>query len=116
MSYGAVTTIAKRRLMMIKPIKEPEPEDVDLESEEEDTEEESESKPALSTIHALAGYVNPFGVKVADGRILNCNRKCLLVKLVLQGQEIIADFFLLPLDYYIVVLGIEWLSTLGDVS
>ncbi|RWW69877.1 hypothetical protein BHE74_00022487 [Ensete ventricosum] len=57
-----------------------------------------------------------FGVKVADGRILNCNRKCLLVKLVLQGQEIIADFFLLPLDYYIVVLGIEWLSTLGDVS
>ncbi|RRT39246.1 hypothetical protein B296_00056057 [Ensete ventricosum] len=30
-------------------------------------------------------------------------------------QEIIVDFFLLPLDDYEAVLGIEWLTTLGDV-
>ncbi|RZR99831.1 hypothetical protein BHM03_00029455 [Ensete ventricosum] len=41
-----------------------------------------------------------FDVKVADNRILNCNRKCPWVKLVLQGQEITSDFFLLPLDDY----------------
>ncbi|RZR83871.1 hypothetical protein BHM03_00010591 [Ensete ventricosum] len=57
-----------------------------------------------------------FDVKVADGRILKCDRKCLRVRLVLRGQEIIADFFLLPLDDYEAVLSIEWLSMLGDVS
>ncbi|RZR81941.1 hypothetical protein BHM03_00008251 [Ensete ventricosum] len=48
-----------------------------------------------------------FDVKVANGRILKCDRRCLRVKLLLQDQEIIADFFLLPLDDYEVVLGIE---------
>ncbi|RRT51990.1 hypothetical protein B296_00034542 [Ensete ventricosum] len=36
-----------------------------------------------------------FNVKVADGRILKCDRKCPWVKLTLQGQEIVADFYLL---------------------
>ncbi|RWW02502.1 hypothetical protein GW17_00034406 [Ensete ventricosum] len=57
-----------------------------------------------------------FDVKVADGRILKCDRRCPRVKLLLQDQEIIAYFFLLPLDDYEVVLGVEWLTTLGDVS
>ncbi|RWW75728.1 hypothetical protein BHE74_00016219 [Ensete ventricosum] len=59
---------------------------------------------------------NRFDVKVADGRILKYNKKCSRVRLVLEGQEIVADFFLLPLDNYEVLLGIEWLSTIGDVS
>ena len=57
-----------------------------------------------------------FDVKVADGRILKCDQRCLQVKLLLQDQEIITDFFLLPIDDYEAVLGIEWLTTLGDVS
>ncbi|RWV82482.1 hypothetical protein GW17_00056017 [Ensete ventricosum] len=32
-----------------------------------------------------------------------------------MGQEITADFFLLPLENNEAVLGIEWLSSLGDV-
>ncbi|RWW84962.1 hypothetical protein BHE74_00006398 [Ensete ventricosum] len=56
-----------------------------------------------------------FDVKVADGRILNSNRKSPQMKLVLQGQEITADFFL-PFDDYQAVLNVEWLSTLCDVS
>ncbi|RRT44306.1 hypothetical protein BHE74_00040136 [Ensete ventricosum] len=51
-----------------------------------------------------------FDVKVTDGRILKCSQ----VKLFLQGQRIIADFFL-PLDDCEAVLDIEWLTTLGDV-
>ncbi|RRT40218.1 hypothetical protein B296_00055084 [Ensete ventricosum] len=43
---------------------------------------------------------NRFNVKVADGRVLNCGRKCLRVKLTLQGQEIVVDIYLLPLDDY----------------
>ncbi|RZR88761.1 hypothetical protein BHM03_00016381 [Ensete ventricosum] len=59
---------------------------------------------------------NRFDIKVADGRILKCDQKCPSVKLMLQDQEIIADFFLLSLDDYRAVLDIEWLTTLGDVS
>ncbi|RZS14912.1 hypothetical protein BHM03_00046667 [Ensete ventricosum] len=57
-----------------------------------------------------------FDVKVIVGRILKCDRRCPRVKLLLQDQEIIAYFFLLPVDDYEAKLGIEWLTTLGDVS
>ena len=57
-----------------------------------------------------------FEVKVANGRILICDSKCSKIKLILQGQELFVNFFLLPLEDYEVVLGIKWLSTLGDVS
>ncbi|RWW83455.1 hypothetical protein BHE74_00008074 [Ensete ventricosum] len=60
--------------------------------------------------------VPTFDVKVVDDRILKCDRRCPHVKLMLQDQEIIDDFFPLPLDDYEVVLSIEWLITLGDVS
>ena len=35
---------------------------------------------------------------------------------MLQDQEIIADFFLLPLNNYEAMLRIKWLMTLGDIS
>ncbi|RZR85658.1 hypothetical protein BHM03_00012677 [Ensete ventricosum] len=57
-----------------------------------------------------------FDVKVVDGRILKCDRRRPPVKLLLQDQEIVVNFFVLPLDDYEAVLGIEWLMTLGDVS
>ncbi|RWV97427.1 hypothetical protein GW17_00039783 [Ensete ventricosum] len=46
-----------------------------------------------------------FDMKVTNGQTLNCSHKFSQVKLVLQGQEITTDFFLLPLDE--VVLNIE---------
>ncbi|RWW50970.1 hypothetical protein BHE74_00042719 [Ensete ventricosum] len=54
-------------------------------------------------------------VKVADDRILKCDQRCPRVKLLLQDQEIIADFILLSLDDYDAALSIEWLTTLGDI-
>ncbi|RZR84874.1 hypothetical protein BHM03_00011750 [Ensete ventricosum] len=56
-----------------------------------------------------------FEVKVANGQILKCNQKCPRVKLILQEQDIVADFFLLPLDDFDIVLDIDWLSTIGDI-
>ncbi|KAF8399716.1 hypothetical protein HHK36_015586 [Tetracentron sinense] len=75
------------------------------------------------TLHALAGYSNPqtmkdcdpFDVTLADGGTLICKSKCLNVKLAVQDQELRADLYLLLLGDYEVVLGIEWLKTLGDV-
>ncbi|RZS20034.1 hypothetical protein BHM03_00052510 [Ensete ventricosum] len=60
-------------------------------------------------------YYNGFEVKVANGQILKCNQKCPQVKLILQAQDIVADFFLLPLDGFDIVLGIDCLSTIGDI-
>ncbi|RWW08419.1 hypothetical protein GW17_00028145 [Ensete ventricosum] len=60
-------------------------------------------------------YYNRFEVKVANGQILKCNQKCSWVKLILQEQDVVADFFLLPLDGFDIVLGIDWLSTIGDI-
>ncbi|RWW52107.1 hypothetical protein BHE74_00041495 [Ensete ventricosum] len=58
---------------------------------------------------------NRFEFKVANSQILKCNQKCPWVKLILQEQDVVADFFLLPLDGFDIVLGIDWLSTIGDV-
>ena len=57
-----------------------------------------------------------FDVKVTDGRILNCDHRRLQEKLLLQDQEIIAYFFLLPLNNHEAMLRIKWLTTLGDIS
>ena len=57
-----------------------------------------------------------FDVKVVDGRILNCDRRRPQEKLLLQDQEIIAYFFLLPLDDHEAMLIIKWLMTLCDIS
>ncbi|RWV83713.1 hypothetical protein GW17_00054643 [Ensete ventricosum] len=59
---------------------------------------------------------NKFNVKVIDDRIFNCDQQCSRVKLLLQDQKVVADFFLLPIDDYEAVLRIEWLITLGDIS
>jgi len=62
---------------------------------------------------------NRFDVKVADGWILKYDRRCPQVKLLLimrPYQEIIAYFFLLPLDDYEAMLIIKWLTTLCDIS
>ncbi|RRT61227.1 hypothetical protein B296_00018970 [Ensete ventricosum] len=49
---------------------------------------------------------NGFEVKVASGQILKCNQKCPRLKLILQEQDIVADFFLLPLDGFDILLGL----------
>ncbi|RWW70214.1 hypothetical protein BHE74_00022110 [Ensete ventricosum] len=59
---------------------------------------------------------NKFDVKVAEGRIFNCDQRCPRVKLLLQDQEVVIDFFLPPIDDYEAILGIEWLITLGDIA
>ena len=62
---------------------------------------------------------NRFDVKVADGWILKYDRRRPQVKLLLimrPYQEIIAYFFLLPLDDHEAMLIIKWLTTLCDIS
>lgn len=50
---------------------------------------------------------------VASGEKLPSHGKCNNVKLLLQGFPIFVDFYLLPQEGYDVVLGTQWLRTLG---
>ncbi|RRT33892.1 hypothetical protein B296_00041084 [Ensete ventricosum] len=72
------------------------------------------SKVATHLMLQIEDY-NGFEVKVANSQILKYNQKCPRVKLILQEQDIVANFFLLPLDGFNIVLGIDWLSTIGDI-
>ncbi|RZR83722.1 hypothetical protein BHM03_00010407 [Ensete ventricosum] len=60
-----------------------------------------------NSLEHTQGVPTKFDVKVTNGRILKCDQRCPHVKLILQEQEIIVDFFLLSLDDYEVVLSIK---------
>ena len=48
-----------------------------------------------------------------NGQNLICDKKCVAVELVLQGTSFEVDLFVLPIWGLDVVLGMQWLQTLG---
>ncbi|KAH9745476.1 hypothetical protein KPL70_004085 [Citrus sinensis] len=56
-----------------------------------------------------------FEVLVASGEKLYSPGKCTNVKLNLQGVSMMGDFYLLTLEGYEIVLGTQWLWTLGPI-
>ncbi|PKI61860.1 hypothetical protein CRG98_017758 [Punica granatum] len=54
-------------------------------------------------------------VAVANGNELKCERVCKKFRWRMQGKEYVADMLLLPLESYDMVLGVQWLATLGDI-
>ena len=57
----------------------------------------------------------PFTVRVANGERLSCKGKYEKLTVNLQGNEFHLDFFSVPLNGLDMVLGIQWLETLGSV-
>jgi predicted aspartyl protease len=56
-----------------------------------------------------------FKVLVGNGEELNCSLMCSQVKLQLGSHFFTIDFFILPLSGAEIVLGVQWLKTLGPV-
>lgn len=54
-----------------------------------------------------------FKVYMGNGQYLTCNKKCADVELELQGTSFTVDLFVLPIWGLDVVLGMQWLMTLG---
>ncbi|KAM0066244.1 putative nucleotidyltransferase, Ribonuclease H [Helianthus debilis subsp. tardiflorus] len=54
-------------------------------------------------------------VTVANGNQLECGLKCKDFKWMMQGVWFVADVLVLPLENYDMVLGVQWLATLGDI-
>lgn len=57
----------------------------------------------------------PYMVEVEDGHKVRCQGKCQGLTLEVQGVQIQQDFFVFSLCGADVVLGLEWLATLGEV-
>lgn len=54
-------------------------------------------------------------VSVADGSELKCRYVCRKFTWRLQGTEFCTDVLLIPLGSCDMVLGVQWLSTLGTI-
>ncbi|XP_021596642.1 uncharacterized protein LOC110603250 [Manihot esculenta] len=54
-------------------------------------------------------------VLVASGEELMSSGKCAQTEILVQGVPIIVDLYILPLEGYDVVLGTQWLRTLGPI-
>ena len=57
-----------------------------------------------------------FRVFIGNGDFLLCTQRCSSVPIDLQGYKFTIDLFVLPIEGPDVVLGIQWLQSLGRVS
>ncbi|KAI3742689.1 hypothetical protein L1987_60382 [Smallanthus sonchifolius] len=71
----------------------------------------TQSAISYNAIESIAS----FSVLVGSGERLPCSGLARAVELVIQGQPIIVDFFVLPLHGWDMVLGVSWLAKLGPV-
>ncbi|KAH9782770.1 hypothetical protein KPL71_009054 [Citrus sinensis] len=74
-------------------------------------------KPPLAERLGLSVQaITPFRVYIGNGDFLTCRFLCPKVPINMQGHEFLLDFFLLPIEGPDVVLGIQWLQSLGRIS
>jgi hypothetical protein len=57
----------------------------------------------------------PFQVLVGNGEELTCDTMCMQTSLMLGQHNFLVDLFVLPLSGAEIVLGVQWLKTLGPV-
>jgi hypothetical protein len=57
-----------------------------------------------------------FKVEVAGGSIMPCNRYILGMKLTLGRHELVQDVYVMDLPDNNIILGVQWLSTLGPIT
>ncbi|VFQ89359.1 unnamed protein product [Cuscuta campestris] len=73
--------------------------------------------PAMAGRLALVLHpVTPFRVYVGNGDSLRCSYSCRQTPLFLQGNTFDVDLFILEIHGPDIVLGVQWLQTLGKVS
>lgn len=67
-------------------------------------------------LHCAMQQVNPLKVAVANGSELISDTLCRGFRWRMQGLEFQANVLLLKLDSYDMVLGTQWLASLGDIA
>lgn len=67
-------------------------------------------------LHLSLTPISPFSVMVGNGAHLNCNSICSDVALKIQGHVFVVPCYLIPIEGADIVLGLDWLSTLGQIA
>ncbi|KAG6413571.1 hypothetical protein SASPL_126285 [Salvia splendens] len=74
-------------------------------------------KPAVAEKLSLPVHeISPFRVFVGNGESLRCSYACLKTPISLQGNTFDIDLFILQVKGPDVILGVQWLQELGDVT
>ncbi|KAG6382962.1 hypothetical protein SASPL_157305 [Salvia splendens] len=60
--------------------------------------------------------ISPFRVFVGNGESLRCSYACLQTPISLQGNHFDIDLFILQVKGPDIILGVQWLQELGDVT
>ncbi|KAI4370498.1 hypothetical protein MLD38_018848 [Melastoma candidum] len=70
----------------------------------------------IGGINVVIKPIIPVTMAVADGRSVLCNRMIPQFTWAIQGMEFQVDFYVLALGGCEIILGVDWLSQLGDIT
>ncbi|KAG6430462.1 hypothetical protein SASPL_108530 [Salvia splendens] len=74
-------------------------------------------QPAVAERLSLCVHpIIPFRVFVGNGESLRCSHACLRTPITMQGYSFEIDLFILQVKGPDVILGVQWLQELGDVT
>nr|GMC89167.1 Transposon Ty3-G Gag-Pol polyprotein [Ipomoea batatas] len=74
-------------------------------------------QPAVAEqLHLQVKSIPPFRVYIGNGDSLRCTVNCEQVPLYLNGTLFPVDLFVLPIKGSEIVLGVQWLQDLGDIT
>uniref|UniRef100_A0A2N9GXS3 Reverse transcriptase domain-containing protein n=1 Tax=Fagus sylvatica TaxID=28930 RepID=A0A2N9GXS3_FAGSY len=117
-----------RKLYLMEEVEDEEAELIKIKEEEVETELEDEKaeitlsphnfmdETLAKTLKLPIDVESNFGVRVANGQVIRTLGECKEVKFKMQGLHLKLTFNLLELGGCGIVLGTQWLSTLGVIS
>ncbi|GJR54706.1 retrovirus-related pol polyprotein from transposon 17.6 [Tanacetum coccineum] len=87
-------------------------------------EPEIESQGVVPEIsfHAISGTSHPrtlrqkFHVTLANQEKIECVSRCKALTIAIHGKSITADYYVLPVAACPIVLGVQWLETIGPIT
>ncbi|KAL5718323.1 hypothetical protein ACHQM5_011236 [Ranunculus cassubicifolius] len=71
---------------------------------------------ALVSKHGLPVIGNRFQVMVANRDTIECAGQCKALTTIIQGYPVTSDYYVLPVTACQMVLGVQWLETLGLIE
>lgn len=74
------------------------------------------SQEVVQKLRLMVEDTPSYIMELGDGHRVKCKGKCSKLSLLLQGMEIKQDFYLFTLQGVDLVLGLDWLSSLGEVK
>lgn len=73
--------------------------------------------PAIAEqLHIPLSPIRPFKVFVGNGAALLCTHMAKQTKVEVQGTEFLVDLHILPVHGPVIILGMDWLESLGKVT